>query len=104
MGVILRGCRLAERDRPRSNLGGAPAARNRGTTGGPSSWCCVPQTPRCARRAASCTSCRSCVDVPNREEAIMAEDKPRVYEESEIPARLSELGLAAWYLEEGWLR
>jgi 4a-hydroxytetrahydrobiopterin dehydratase len=34
----------------------------------------------------------------------MTQDKLRVYDESEIPARLSELGLAAWYLEDGWLR
>jgi 4a-hydroxytetrahydrobiopterin dehydratase len=34
----------------------------------------------------------------------MAQDKLRVYDEGEVPARLAELGLAAWYLEEGWLR
>jgi 4a-hydroxytetrahydrobiopterin dehydratase len=28
----------------------------------------------------------------------------RVYTESEIPAKLAEHGLSAWYLEDGWLR
>lgn len=28
----------------------------------------------------------------------------RVYTESEIPAKLAEHGLNAWYLEDGWLR
>ena len=34
----------------------------------------------------------------------MAQDKDRVYSDAEIAARLQELGLAGWYLEEGWLR
>ena len=34
----------------------------------------------------------------------MSEEKPHVYTEGEIPAKLAELGLAAWYLEDGWLR
>jgi 4a-hydroxytetrahydrobiopterin dehydratase len=34
----------------------------------------------------------------------MAEDKPHVYSEAEIPAKLAEQGLSAWHLEEGWLR
>ena len=34
----------------------------------------------------------------------MADDKPRVYTEGEIPAKLTEHGLAGWYLEDGWLR
>jgi 4a-hydroxytetrahydrobiopterin dehydratase len=34
----------------------------------------------------------------------MAEEKPRVYTEQEIPAKLAEHGLSAWYLEEGWIR
>src|SRR5437868_1126859 len=34
----------------------------------------------------------------------MAKDKPRVYNDAEIAARLAELGLGAWYLEDGWLR
>jgi 4a-hydroxytetrahydrobiopterin dehydratase len=31
-------------------------------------------------------------------------DKPKVYSADEIPAKLKELGLTAWYLEDGWLR
>jgi 4a-hydroxytetrahydrobiopterin dehydratase len=31
-------------------------------------------------------------------------EKPHVYETDEIEARLQELGLDGWYLEEGWLR
>jgi len=34
----------------------------------------------------------------------MADDKPHVYTEAEIPAKLAEHGLADWYLEDGWLR
>ena len=34
----------------------------------------------------------------------MAQEKPRVYAEAEIPAKLSEHGLGKWYLEDGWLR
>src|SRR5277367_2973909 len=34
----------------------------------------------------------------------MSEEKPHVYTEGEIPAKLAELGLTAWYLEDGWLR
>src|SRR5438045_321110 len=34
----------------------------------------------------------------------MAEQKKKVYGDDEIPARLRELGLDAWYLEDGWLR
>jgi 4a-hydroxytetrahydrobiopterin dehydratase len=34
----------------------------------------------------------------------MSDEKPRVYGEAEVPARLAEHGLAGWYLEDGWLR
>jgi len=34
----------------------------------------------------------------------MSQDKERVYSDAEVTARLQELGLAGWYLEEGWLR
>jgi 4a-hydroxytetrahydrobiopterin dehydratase len=34
----------------------------------------------------------------------MADEKPHVYTDVEIPAKLAEHGLAGWYLEEGWLR
>ena len=34
----------------------------------------------------------------------MADEKPRVYTEAEIPAKLAEHGLDTWKLEEGWLR
>ena len=34
----------------------------------------------------------------------MAQDKERVYSDAEIATRIQELGLAGWYLEEGWLR
>ena len=34
----------------------------------------------------------------------MAEAKERVYSDAEITSRVQELGLAGWYLEEGWLR
>jgi 4a-hydroxytetrahydrobiopterin dehydratase len=36
------------------------------------------------------------------EEATMSD--LHVYAEPEIPARLAEHGLSAWYLEDGWLR
>lgn len=31
-------------------------------------------------------------------------DKPRVYDDAEIEARLREDGLEAWYLDDGWIR
>jgi 4a-hydroxytetrahydrobiopterin dehydratase len=34
----------------------------------------------------------------------MADAKERVYSDAEVTARIQELGLAGWYLEEGWLR
>jgi 4a-hydroxytetrahydrobiopterin dehydratase len=34
----------------------------------------------------------------------MAEEKPRVYTEAEVPAKVTEYGLTGWYLEDGWLR
>jgi 4a-hydroxytetrahydrobiopterin dehydratase len=34
----------------------------------------------------------------------MTTEKPHVYSESEIAAKLTEHGLGEWYLEEGWLR
>ena len=34
----------------------------------------------------------------------MSDEKPHVYSESEIPAKLTEHGLTAWKMEEGWLR
>ena|ERR1700733_1991969 len=34
----------------------------------------------------------------------MSDEKPHVYSEAEIPAKLAEHGLTAWYLEDGWLR
>ena len=34
----------------------------------------------------------------------MSTAKERTYTESEIAAKLAELGLAGWYLEDGWLR
>jgi 4a-hydroxytetrahydrobiopterin dehydratase len=34
----------------------------------------------------------------------MSEKKLPVYAEADIPAKLQELGLAEWYLEDGWLR
>ena len=34
----------------------------------------------------------------------MAETEAKVYAENEIHEKLTELGLADWYLEEGWLR
>jgi 4a-hydroxytetrahydrobiopterin dehydratase len=34
----------------------------------------------------------------------MAASNERVYSEAEATARIQELGLTGWYLEEGWLR
>ena len=34
----------------------------------------------------------------------MSTEKLHVYDEAEIPAKLAEYGLTAWYLEDGWLR
>jgi len=34
----------------------------------------------------------------------MADEKPHIYSEGEVPAKLAEHGLASWYLEDGWLR
>jgi 4a-hydroxytetrahydrobiopterin dehydratase len=34
----------------------------------------------------------------------MSQSKERVYTDAEVTARVAELGLAGWYLEEGWLR
>jgi 4a-hydroxytetrahydrobiopterin dehydratase len=34
----------------------------------------------------------------------MSDEKPHIYTEAEIPAKLTEHGLTAWYLEDGWLR
>ena len=34
----------------------------------------------------------------------MSQPKDRTYSETEIAAKLTELGLAGWYLEDGWLR
>jgi 4a-hydroxytetrahydrobiopterin dehydratase len=34
----------------------------------------------------------------------MSDEKPHVYSEDEIPAKLAEHGLTGWYLEDGWLR
>ena len=34
----------------------------------------------------------------------MSDEKPRIYAEDEVRARIAELGLADWYLEDGWLR
>jgi 4a-hydroxytetrahydrobiopterin dehydratase len=31
-------------------------------------------------------------------------DKPRVYGDDEIPAKIKEMNLDGWYLEDGWLR
>ena len=33
-----------------------------------------------------------------------SQPKERVYTDAEVIARVTELGLAGWYLEEGWLR
>jgi 4a-hydroxytetrahydrobiopterin dehydratase len=37
-------------------------------------------------------------------EDSMSTEKPHVYSESEIAAKLTESGLSGWYYEEGWLR
>ena len=34
----------------------------------------------------------------------MPDDKPHVYSDAEVPAKLAEHGLAGWALEDGWLR
>src|ERR671931_478714 len=34
----------------------------------------------------------------------MADQKPRVYSDAEIPGKLQEHGLTDWYIEDGWLR
>ena len=34
----------------------------------------------------------------------MAKEKERTYTEAEIATKIQELGLAGWYLEDGWLR
>ena len=34
----------------------------------------------------------------------MSDEKPHVYAEAEVPAKLAEHGLTGWYLEDGWLR
>jgi 4a-hydroxytetrahydrobiopterin dehydratase len=34
----------------------------------------------------------------------MSEPKERTYSDEEVAAKLTELGLAGWYLEDGWLR
>jgi 4a-hydroxytetrahydrobiopterin dehydratase len=34
----------------------------------------------------------------------MSDEKPRVYTDDEVRSRAAELGLADWYLEDGWLR
>jgi 4a-hydroxytetrahydrobiopterin dehydratase len=34
----------------------------------------------------------------------MSDEKPHVYSDSEIPGKLAEHQLSAWYLEDGWLR
>ena len=34
----------------------------------------------------------------------MATEKEPVYAEADIPAKLAERGLTAWYFEDGWLR
>src|SRR5215475_10113629 len=34
----------------------------------------------------------------------MSDEKLRVYEETQIPAKLAEHCLTDWYLEDGWLR
>ena len=34
----------------------------------------------------------------------MAQNQEKVYADAEVPAKIQELGLAGWYLEEGWLR
>jgi 4a-hydroxytetrahydrobiopterin dehydratase len=34
----------------------------------------------------------------------MTQTKEKTYADQEIPAKLQEIGLTAWYLEDGWLR
>jgi len=34
----------------------------------------------------------------------MADEKLQVYTEDEIPRKLAEHGLTAWYLDDGWIR
>ena len=34
----------------------------------------------------------------------MSEPKERVYSDAEVTAKIQELGLSGWYLEDGWLR
>lgn len=34
----------------------------------------------------------------------MSKDKEKTFNENEIAAKIQELGLAGWYLEDGWLR
>jgi 4a-hydroxytetrahydrobiopterin dehydratase len=34
----------------------------------------------------------------------MADDKPHVYDEAGVAAKITESGLTGWYLEDGWLR
>ena len=34
----------------------------------------------------------------------MSQPTERLYSDAEVAARIQELGLAGWYLEEGWLR
>ena len=34
----------------------------------------------------------------------MADDKPRVYKDAEVSAKLAEHNLTGWSLEDGWLR
>ena len=34
----------------------------------------------------------------------MSQPKDRTYSETEIAAKITEFGLAGWYLEDGWLR
>jgi 4a-hydroxytetrahydrobiopterin dehydratase len=39
-----------------------------------------------------------------RKDHTMAEQKERIYSDEEVKAKIQQLGLADWYLEEGWLR
>ena len=34
----------------------------------------------------------------------MSDEKPRVYTEAEVAAKIAEPGLADWYMDDGWLR
>src|SRR4051794_21275154 len=34
----------------------------------------------------------------------MSDETPRIYADDEIQPKLDDLGLAGWYLEDGWLR